>query len=345
MPVLIDEEKAWRIVNLRQQQPDISVASIARECAVSRHAVRNILNRFVNTGSPMLQKAPRQYQRKLTPEKVQQLIHAVEETPFAPLKTIKRQLRLQASESTMARRLEENGIKVYKAAKKPKLNDSHKLERLDFAAAHSNTDWSKVVFSDECAISSAQGTGLNFVRRHRGQRYEQRNIQKVTASGRESIAVWASFTVNGPQQIVKVEGKLSAQQYIQRILSRHVTPFFNDPDNEDMIFQHDNSPVHTALHVKSYLTKKNINFLNWPSCSPDLNPIENYWQVLKREIGEIELPAGSKDVKKAFLWNLVKTKWNELKEGRGPHIISNYYQTMHRRISAVRSANGGSTKY
>jgi transposase len=54
-------------------------------------------------------------------------------------------------------------------------------------------------------------------------------------------------------------------------LEEGLVPIYKPGD----IFQHDNAPIHTALDVQEWLEKHGIWTLEWPSFSPDLNPIQH----------------------------------------------------------------------
>ncbi len=52
----------------------------------------------------------------------------------------------------------------------------------------------------------------------------------------------------------------------------------------DFIFQQDLAPAHTAKGIKSWFNGHGVTVLDWPANSPDLNPIENIWGIVKRKM-------------------------------------------------------------
>ena len=122
-----------------------------------------------------------------------------------------------------------------------------------------------------------------------------------------------------------------------QILSRHVKPFFVKPENSRMIFQQDNSSVHRANHTQKYLQRSNVPIMQWPTCSPDLSPIENYWQALKRKVGNVQFQ-GSAEAKQDQLWLAIKTAWDDLAAEGGRALNQRYNAGMDAGIQACIEA-------
>ena len=54
------------------------------------------------------------------------------------------------------------------------------------------------------------------------------------------------------------------------------------------MIQYDNATAHRARRVREFLENENVEHLDWPTLSPDMNPIENLWAEVSRRLGNMD---------------------------------------------------------
>jgi transposase len=202
-----------------------------------------------------------------------------------------------------------------------------------------STEWGRVIWSDESRFEIFQNDGPSRVWRLPGQRFIGKNLRPTVKHGGGGIMVWGCFSLEGGLgPLVRIEGTLNRFGYID-LLTHHFLPYLNAQFYSKMyFFQDDNAPVHTARAVMRWFKKEDILELpNWPSQSPDLNPIENLWGELERRVKRRNYqPTNADD-----LWRVVKEEWDNIPV----EVYANLIYSMPRRIKSCIAAKGYPTKY
>ena len=93
------------------------------------------------------------------------------------------------------------------------------------------------------------------------------------------------FSKAGIRQICLCEGRMNQARY-KVVLEKNLFPFALTmfPNSEECFLQQDNAPCHTTRPVKVWMKDHHIRTLSWLAQSPDLNPIKNLWNVIKRKM-------------------------------------------------------------
>jgi hypothetical protein len=176
--------------------------------------------------------------------------------------------------------------------------------------------------------------GMLRVRRPKGKRLDYRYCRKTVKFGGGHIMVWGAFSYNGMGPLHLIEGNMDGLMY-KTILNDTMLPYAEWNMPLKWTFQQDNDPKHTSRVAKAWFSEKMVNVMEWPAQSPDLNPIENLWEIVDRRINRSDVR------NRTELFSAVKLAWEAIPDT----IVKNLIDSMPRRCKAVLSSNGFPTKY
>lgn len=105
----------------------------------------------------------------------------------------------------------------------------------------------------------------------------------------------------------------------------------------------DGASIHTCKHTRKWLAENSIDVLpDWPPHSPNLNPIENWWSILKRCMHGDRGYGVSRDKKKDDIWAEFKSV---AFEQSGKERLSALIDSFRGRLEKCIAEKGGYTGY
>ena len=171
------------------------------------------------------------------------------------------------------------------------------------------------MFTDEPRFSLSFADGGIRVFRRRGEHFADNCLLERDRFGRGSIMVWGGIMDGRKTDLIVIPGILNAQRYITEVLGPVVIPFLNQNPGT---LVHDNARPQTARLTQNYLTRHNVNVLQWPACSPDMNLIEHIWDVLGRRARENHVINNINGLRSALIqeWNAISNDVVRLTSGQ-----------------------------
>lgn len=333
MPLSIG--KRWEIIFLTQHSlgPRLSNSKAAKHINTDPKTISHWVETWKNTGD--VQDEPHVGRKRKTSEKEDSLIITTaekfeEEGSESVSKILKTGQKMDVSGRTVRRRLKEAGYFYSSPKEKPLLLERHRKERLEWAKRNKETDWSKVIFTDESTVR---------LKPVRIRVWRKKGQYKVVRTMKESakVNVWGCFSEKGFGRLFwfsqNLKKELMCEIYKDWLLPS-ASDMFGEGD-DSWVLQEDNDPKHNAIMSQRWKEDHNVKRLDWPSQSPDLNPIENVWSVMKVNIAKRH-PKNVRQLRK-----IVDEEWDKC----GRELAQKLVKSMPHRIQAVIAAEGDYIMY
>ncbi len=283
--------------------------------------------------------------RKISEVTLRLLKREVDKSPRISARQLKernQKLLEHVSERTIRRVLQRDLRYTYRCAwKKPIVTRRQMKNRTSFSKE--GKEWpiakcKKILYSDE-AMFSVTSNRSGKVRRRPGSDPLDPKYICGTVKHPDKIMVWGCFGYYGKGKLIILPKNQTVNKEVYLdLISEHLYDCFEMcriPFSTGTFMQ-DGATCHTAKIIKNWFDWVGIDYIkNWPGNSPDLNPIENLWSIIKQRLKERDTSSVPK------LEAAVRDIWDNIEDTT----LQNLALSVHDRFNKGISRKGRPTKY
>ncbi|GFX05986.1 transposable element Tcb2 transposase [Trichonephila clavipes] len=143
---------------------------------------------------------------------------------------------------------------------------------------------------DESRFSLSSDSHRILLWRERGSRNHPSNIIERDRYGGRGVLVWGGIMLGSRTDLQIFDaGSVNGTLYCNEILLPYVR-LFRGAMGLQFLFMDDNAPCHGTVAAEELLESEDVERMDWPARSPDLNPIEHVWDFLGRRLAARTLP-------------------------------------------------------
>ena len=324
-----------------------SVRAAARDFSIPQRTANQLYNKFKEMGTTH-RKTGSGRPTDVTPHMMWRIRYLLVTNHRMPFEQIGNLMTPKLSASTIRRVGAYFGLHRRKGRKVIFLTPEHKAKRLQWAREYANweeRDWRHVIWSDEAYVVLGDQKGSVYVTHTKDEEFNNDCVIPKFKQSSLQIMVWGCMMKGKKGPLVVLEypggpgGGMTAAQYWEQVLESVLWEFWQDMSKErgEVFFQQDGASAHRAKVMKAWLKSKGIKIFPHPACSPDLNPIEHLWHLLKEIIrGLKHAPTTIEGLKEA-----VTQAWDQITVKD----VNKYARSMEERVQAVIAAKGNHTRF
>ncbi|GFU73353.1 transposable element Tcb2 transposase [Trichonephila clavipes] len=197
------------------------------------------------------------------------------------------------SRFTVARRLHGGGLFARRPVRCVPLTPAHRRRHSLWCREPwdwRDNEWGRVLFTDESRFSLSSDSHRILIWRDRGSRNHPSNIIERDRYGGRGVLVWGGIMLGSRTDLhIFDAGSVNGTRYCNEILLPYVR-LFRGAMGLQFLLMDDNAPCHRTVAAEQLLENEDIERMDWPARSQDLNLIEHVWDFLGRHLAACTLP-------------------------------------------------------